>query len=112
MTLEQIQLALAALNSLGTFAVWLYVRIQAKQRVTLERIRQLEANLDERLDDHAQRLAGLEQARSGGVRHADLEKIWEAMRGQQSMLHEIKGRQEAANRLLEELIKQRMNHHG
>ena len=91
----------------GAIGVWLY--LDRRYDRTQEQIDQLASHIDSRLDDHAQRLSGLESAERGGVRHTDLEKLWEAFRQSQSMLHEIKGRQEAANRLLEDLIKYQMN---
>lgn len=49
----------------GTIAIGVYVWLANRQRVTTQSIRQLEHDVDERLDDHGTRLSRLEEE----VRH-------------------------------------------
>lgn len=105
MNIETIQLVLTTINMIGTGAVYLYVHIQSRQRVTEDRLRRLADDIDDRLDGHGQRLAKLEQARQGEVNHDHLAELWQAFRSTQALLSEIKGKQDTFHDMLKELIR-------
>jgi len=104
-SLEQIQLILTAVNMVGTGGVWLYVHLQGRRRVTEDRLGKMADDIDARLDGHGQRLAALEQARESEVNHDHLAELWQAFRQTQSLLSEIKGKQETFHDMLKELIR-------
>jgi len=81
---------------------WLY--LYRKLAAVVGSIHSVELRLDEKMAELAQRVTEIEQEKNGCVRRYDIERIWDAIRETQKILHEIKGRQESANRLLEELI--------
>lgn len=65
------KVAITVLN--GGFCIYMY--LVTRNRVTNERIGKLQENVDTRLDDHAVRLARIEQDAHHAPTHEDLKRI-------------------------------------
>lgn len=79
MNIPLIALGLAAANFCLTWGVMLYMYLSNKNKATNERINKLEADVDGKLDSHADRLARLEQAGEASISHADLSEVYRAI---------------------------------
>lgn len=80
MDMELAKLAFQAGQFLLTGGVGFYVYMSNKNKVTNDRIGKLETGLDNRLDDHASRIARLEEASKHAPTHADLSAIYTEMK--------------------------------
>ncbi|GAB6040143.1 hypothetical protein [Endothiovibrio diazotrophicus] len=64
------------LTQLGlTTLLGVYVYITSRERVTTNRIQQLESEVDTRLDEHAERLSRVEEAVRQGPSHDDIGRV-------------------------------------
>lgn len=113
MNYQEITMTLAVANFLLTWGVALYMYLANKNKVTNERIQKLEEELDERLDVlkrdqtlHDTRMARLEEARAGALRHEDLEKIFDLLRKQGEETAEMRGRVNDMNIRLSSFLNQ------
>ena len=84
-----------------TVAVGIYVWLVTRTRVNAARIRKLEDTLDERLDDHAQRLTRVESAIEHGPTRDDLGKIHQRLDTMVAAVARIEGGNHAAVRNLD-----------
>lgn len=91
MDIETIKLVVQVGQFVLTSAVGFYVYMVNKDRVTNERISKLEDGLDGRLDDHASRIARLEEAAKHAPTHADLAQIYNEMKSVRQSVDLLKG---------------------
>ena len=75
MNLEEIKFGFTVLTALLAAFNWVYVWLSNRNRVTNERISSMESHVDKRLDNHAERLARLEQKVESGPSHADIKRL-------------------------------------
>ena len=80
MDMELAKLAFQIGQFLLTGGVGFYVYMSNKNKVTNDRISALEMGLDTRLDDHASRIARLEEAAKHAPTHTDLSAIYTEMK--------------------------------
>lgn len=88
------------LQFLLTGGVGIYVYLSNRQRVTSGRIRELEEDMDERLDDHHQRLARVEEHIKHLPTHADIGAVHERLNAIHGELQNLAGVVSALNRSL------------
>ncbi len=79
MTVEEKMFWLQVVHILATAALGIYVWASNRHRVTNQRITDLEAGVDLRLDTHAERLVRLETQVKGAPTHDDLGKLYDAL---------------------------------
>lgn len=96
----EIKIWIDLLQWLTTAAVGLYVYAVNRHRVTNERISALESHVDERLDDHSDRLARLEQDARHAPSHDDLKRLHKRLDDMNGELKEMRGEFYAVNRTL------------
>lgn len=91
MELQHIALAISVANFALTWGVALYMYLANKNKVTNERISKLEEDFDGKLDEHADRLARLEQATEAAPTHADLSKVYDAINTLAATVNQLVG---------------------
>lgn len=79
MSIEEAKLWLQVAHLVITAALGLYVWAVNRHRVTNQRITDLEKSVDDRLDDHAERLVGLEVQMRAAPTHKDLAQVHEKL---------------------------------
>lgn len=107
MQYEEVKIWIDLLQWATTAAVGVYVYAVNRHRVTNERIGALESHVDERLDNHSDRLARLEQDARHAPSHEDLKRLHRRLDEVSGELREMKGEFQGARRTLE-LIHQHM----
>lgn len=90
-----------------TVLLWLYVWNVNRNRVTDTRIRELEQNMGDKLDRHADRIARLEQDVRHAPSHEDLKRLHSRLDEVGGQVRELKGEFQGARHTLE-LIHQHM----
>lgn len=88
------------LQFLLTGGVGFYVYLSNRHRVTNSRIRELERDMDQRLDDHHQRLARVEEHVKHLPTHADIGAVHERLNAIHGELRSLAGVVSALNRSL------------
>lgn len=91
MDIETIKLVVQVGQFVLTSAVGFYVYLVNKDRVTNERISKLENGLDGRLDDHADRIARLEERAKHAPTHDDLGELHEKINSVNEHLKTLSG---------------------
>lgn len=71
----------------GIFVIWLY--LDRKNDKTNQRISELENSIDERLDNHSERLTRIESDLKNAPSHYDLGKIYDEMRKQSEAIFAV-----------------------
>ncbi|MEX3690118.1 hypothetical protein AB3X91_03685 [Paraburkholderia sp. BR14263] len=95
MNIEYFSLAFQVCDALATAAVGIYVYLSNKDKVTNDRISTLEASVDNRLDNHGERVARVEEAILHVPTHEDLgsvhTRINEMGQGVHTLTGEVRG---------------------
>ncbi len=103
MDMEVAKFLFQILQFVLTGGIGVYVYLTAKNRVTNERIGALEHDLDARLDDHGQRLAGLEKIVEFAPTHADMGRLHEKINGVRGDVSGVAGRLDGIDASLRQL---------
>ncbi|MEX3628760.1 MAG: hypothetical protein VB138_03975 [Burkholderia sp.] len=100
MDLAKFNIIFQIVDAIVTAAVGVYVYLSNKDKVTNDRIGELEKNVDSRVDEHGERLARLEEAAHHVPTHDDLgrihQRIDEAVKG----VNALTGKADAMNNTL------------
>lgn len=91
MDMEMAKLAFQIGQFALTAGVGFYVYMSNKDKVTNDRISKMEDALDSRLDDHATRIARLEEAARHAPTHNDLAKIYTELNATRQSVDMVKG---------------------
>lgn len=92
MDLDTAKFLLQMLEFLVVGACSVYVYIANKNRVTNERITEMETALEDKLDGHGERIAVLETRADSGPSHGDLSSIHDRITGVGNQVSDIGGR--------------------
>jgi len=103
METQDIALAISAANFMLTWGVAFYMYIANKNKVTNERINELQADMDGWKDEHADRIARLETRLQGAPNHAHLEGLHEKVNSVRSDVSSIAGRLDGIDASLRQL---------
>lgn len=104
MDIETAKLLFQVLQFVITGAIGIYVYLTAKNRVTNERIGKLEKDLDEKLDDHGERIARLEAHVERAVTHDDLGKVYGTIKGVDGKVSAIGGQLTGIDATLRQIV--------
>jgi predicted lipase len=111
LSLEEIKFVFTVVTAVLSAANWIYVWQSNRHRVTIERISGFEAHVDHRLDDHAERLARLEQDAKNAPNHDDIKRLHARIDEVATGLSNLSGQFAGANHTLtlihEYLLKER-----
>lgn len=91
MDIETTKLAFQILQFVITCCVGFYVYMSNKDRVTNQRIDALEEDLDEKIEDHGERLARLERGEKSALTHEDLARIHTRVNETNTKIDELTG---------------------
>lgn len=91
MSAEEIKIGLQVLNMLATFGVGIYVWISTQDKVTNQRISDLEEKVDGRIDSYAERIARVEQDLRHVPSHDDIKRIHSRIDAVDQRLSRIEG---------------------
>lgn len=100
MDMELLKLGFQVGQFLLTAGVGFYVYMSNKDKVTNQRITALETGLDSRLDDHATRIARLEERVTHVPTHEDLGQMHEKMNTLSSGVQHMAGEFSAVKKLI------------
>ncbi len=75
MDIKQLEFMFQVMQFIGTGAIGVYVYISNKNRVTNERMTSMEKDIDDRMDNHGQRLARMEATVEHQPTTADMAKL-------------------------------------
>lgn len=81
-------------------AIGIYVWISNRQRVTVERINQLERDVDSRLDIHSDRLTRVEVSAGAAPTHDDLKRLHQRLDSVNGELQNLTGQFKTTNNTL------------
>ncbi len=88
------------LHASVTTVLAIFVWLLSRQHVTAERISQLEADIDERLDKHGDRLTRLEVSAGAAPTHEDLKRLHQRLDSLNGELHNLTGQFKITNETL------------
>lgn len=103
METQHIALAISAANFILTWGVALYMYLANKNKVTNARINDLQEDIDEWKDDHADRIARLETHIQGAPNHAHLGGLHEKVNSVRNEVSGIAGRLDGIDASLRQL---------
>lgn len=105
MDIETAKLLFQVLQFVITGGIGIYVYLATKNRVTNERINDLEHDLDIKIDGHGERLAHLEAHAEGAPTHDDLSRLHEKI----NRVAESQGRLEGTVAGIDSNVRQLLN---
>lgn len=108
MELQHIALAISAANFVLTWGVALYMYLANKNKVTNERITSLQEDFDGKLDDHATRIARLEEQAKMAPTHDDLGELYKRINSVDSAVSKMNGTLESVDASLRALTSELM----
>lgn len=80
---------LDGLQWLTTIAVGIYVFLSNRNRVTHDRISRMRSEVDERMDDHGERIAELAGICAHHPKHGDLSKVYDRIKDVDSTVADL-----------------------
>lgn len=99
--IEEIKFGFQILQFLITGAIGVYVYMSNKDKVTNDRIGKLQDDIDNKIDNHGERIAGLEARSKEAPTHNDLSKLYEKVNHVSGCLSELQGEFKGACRTLD-----------
>lgn len=111
MDLEFWKLALQVVNFIVVIGIGFYGHLMLKDKVTNERIKKLEDDLDDKLEGQSERIATLEERSLNTPNHADLAKVYESINDLSKTVHKLAGQVDAQGDMLR-LILNRITERG
>lgn len=103
METQHLALAISAANFILTWGVALYMYLANKNKVTNERINTLQEDIDDKLDDHSERIARLEVGTEGAVSFGDLHGLRDKIASVDSKVSGISGRLDGIDATLRQM---------
>lgn len=100
MDMETIKFIFQVVQMLATAGLGLYFYITKKNIVTNERIGKLEADLDVKLDEHAERITRVEEKVANAPTHKDLGEIYNKVNEVSACVNRLEGQFESTNKTL------------
>ncbi|MDP2808659.1 MAG: hypothetical protein Q8O34_00755 [Rhodocyclaceae bacterium] len=104
METQHLALAISAANFALTWGVALYMYLANKNKVTNERINTLQEDIDDKLDDHSERIAKLEVTTERAPNHAHLGSLHEKVNAVDLKVSGIAGRLEGIDASLRQVL--------
>lgn len=112
MEVQHIALAIGVANFALTWGVALYMYLANKNKVTNERITTLQRDIDDKLDDHATRIAKLEVTASAAPTHDDLGDLHEKVNTVDTKVSQLDGKLDGVNNLLHTIHQYLLDRNG
>jgi len=91
MDVEALKLGFQVLQFLITGGIGFYVYMTNKNKVTNDRIGQLESEIDKKIDSHSERLARVEALTEKAPTHEDLAKVYDKVNQVSACVNRLEG---------------------
>lgn len=92
---------------LGIIAI--YVHMRTSNQVTEDKVQAMRKQMDEKFNEHSQRLSRMETAMEKGPTHEDLNRLHQRMDEQAEALHKLVGQFQSANSTLHMISQHLLN---
>ncbi|MDF0377682.1 hypothetical protein [Methylophilus sp. YYY-1] len=101
MDMEAVKFGFQVLQFLVTGAIGVYVYMSKKDIVTNERIGKLENDIDQKIDQHGERIARLEAKAEKAPTHEDIGKVYDKINQVSDCVSRLEGEFAGATRTLQ-----------
>jgi len=105
MDYEAAKFWLEVVMMLVNIALWLFIWNSNKNRVTSEKIAGLELEIENKLEDHAEKLGRMDERLKVSIGHHELKPVYDRMNSMQKELSEINGKMHTLDLIHEMLLK-------